>query len=104
MAQQREWYEGQVVANSVIDGTRLLSIKFSNGAILHNVRPDELRRVPSTTVMGWLYTMQFVVLCGFAIAFHLYSIVHDLLQNHKEQVEAYAQETTFQTCCFSLFC
>ena len=42
------------------------------------MRPDELRRVPSTTVMGWMYTMQFVVLCGFAIAFHLYSIAHDL--------------------------
>ena len=78
VAQQREWYEGRVVDNGVIAGTALLSVKFGNGAILHNVWSTELRRVARTTLVGWLYTIQFLLFSGGAVAFHAISVAHNV--------------------------
>ena len=85
VAQERDWYQGQVVDNGVIAGTRLLSVKFSNGAILRNVRPNELRVVPRTTFMGWVYTVQCLLLSGGVFIFQLISAVNNMGLPYEER-------------------
>ena len=74
MAFQRRWYVGQVEGNSDMrkDG-KLVSVRFRNGAVLRNVRPDELRSVPRTTCWGWISFLLFVLveLCAIGSCFYV---------------------------------
>ena len=48
---QRDWYAGKVIRNDLAgardskSANMLLAVKFSNGSVLCNVRPSELRHV-----------------------------------------------------------
>ena len=46
--------------------------------MLRNVRPDQLRRVPRTTLIGWAFVTLFVACCAVIIGIHLSIIQHSL--------------------------
>ena len=61
----RGWYVGKVIANlSGDDGqtAQFVTVKFSNGSVLRNVRPIELRQVARMTWMYWAYLTIFVLI------------------------------------------
>ena len=60
VSEQRDWFAGKVVADP--KGGKLLAVKFSNGAVLLNVRSTELRSVPRTTLIGWAFVSLYVCL------------------------------------------
>merc|ERR1719201_2046307 len=67
----RGWYVGKVIANlSGDDGqtAQFVTVKFSNGSVLRNVRPIELRQVARMTWVYWAYQAFFFLIfttCGF---------------------------------------
>ena len=72
VAEQRDWYVGKVVPNRFDDASpksNLLAVRFSNGSVLLNVRPSELRQVPRSTVAYWMLVA--TIWAGFAVGTYL---------------------------------
>ena len=80
---QRNWYVGRVVANDSHgegggQASDFLSIKFSNGSVLRNVRPSELRLVPRATLLYWAIIALTFVNCMVSTCLNLLAVEHTL--------------------------
>merc|ERR1719201_1622886 len=67
----RGWYVGKVIANTSGDdghAVKFVTVKFSNGSVLRNVRPIELRQVARMTWAYWAF-LTFLVLLWTGPAF-----------------------------------
>ena len=79
VAEQRDWYVGKIVPNH-FDGasptTNLLAVRFSNGSVLLNVRPSELRQVPRTTVVYWILIALIWATCALTLCLNVPAAAH----------------------------
>ena len=83
--EQRDWYVGKVVhkrPNNYARGSgggqasELLAVKFSNGSVLRNVRPSELRHVPRATWVYWALMVLIWVVFAVSVCLNLLAVAH----------------------------